>query len=282
MMYFAVPLISKEAAMDWGAVTYALHQTLNSIFNSSDSRFRVIIACHDIPEVPTVFDGRVQFLQLDTPVPRRGRGAPERKERGLDKSRKRMRVGQYLRGCEAGHVMFLDADDLIDYRLVRYVHEESAANGYSVRRGYQFDVASQELWLVDDIFNQVCGSCAIFWFNGDDLPKDYNDDCYFRKFLGREWAPGGQQHGMWESMAAAYNRPLQPIDFPAVIRTFNNGASTFYEPKSTLKRLRIRGVKRTIEYKMKHQRVPISRELVNRFQLQAYANIPHCPPQCDR
>lgn len=262
MIYFGIPLISRATAADWDLVTRLLSATLASVFNSTDDRFRVIVACHEVPEIPVAFRDRVQFLQLETPPPAPGGGRPGRFERRRDRTLKRMRIAQHVRRCDPGYLMFLDADDLVDDELVRHVHERAADNGYIVKRGYRFDATTNRLWLVTD-FDRVCGSCAIFRFTADDLPKDDADnDCYYRRF---------KEHRSWETTAASYGRPLEPIEYPAVVYVRTSGASTFR--RSRLHILSSKGIRRILRRKRQQLfgRVEVSRELARRFQLRVDA-----------
>lgn len=264
MLYFGIPLISKEAATDWNLVTRLLQRTLASVFNSNDAQFNVIIACHDIPEIPDAYRGRVHFVQVDTPTPGSDDGLSGRWERRRDRSLKRMRIAQYMRACEPGYLMLLDADDLIDKNLVRYVHERSATSGYIVKQGYRFDVASRKLWFASD-FDRICGSCGIFWFNKDDLPRDDDDrNCYFKQF---------KAHRTWEATAASYGRPLQRVDYPAMIYTRNSGSSTFR--RSKLHVLRSKGLRKVMQRKRNRLfgRVEVTEDLIERFQLQPYIGV---------
>ena len=65
MIYFGIPLRSKATANDWDKVSLFFNRTLWSVYRQTDSDFRIIVACHDIPELVHDFDGRVEFIQVD-------------------------------------------------------------------------------------------------------------------------------------------------------------------------------------------------------------------------
>ena len=62
MLYFIVPLRSRESAVNWDKVVYDFNLTLKSILSQTDPDFRVIIACTDIPDHPT--DERLEIIEV--------------------------------------------------------------------------------------------------------------------------------------------------------------------------------------------------------------------------
>lgn len=96
MIYFAVPLKSKAASSDWGQVTRIFNRTLASIYNQTDPNFKVIVACHDIPELTKSYDERVEFLVSDAPIPN------DRKEMMLDKGWKISMAALRIRELRGG------------------------------------------------------------------------------------------------------------------------------------------------------------------------------------
>ena len=47
MIYFGIPLRSKETSNNWDKVTEFFNRTLWSVYNQTDPDFRIIVACHD-------------------------------------------------------------------------------------------------------------------------------------------------------------------------------------------------------------------------------------------
>ena len=69
MIYFGIPLRSKETSNNWDKVTEFFNRTLWSVYNQTDPDFSIIVACHDIPKLKHEFDGRVEFIQVQAPIP---------------------------------------------------------------------------------------------------------------------------------------------------------------------------------------------------------------------
>lgn len=214
MLYFGIPLISREAALDWGHTVNLLNNTLASIAQQTDKRVHALIACHDTPPIHKHFLSLVTFLPVNTPIP------TTVSEMRLDKGRKKLEAGQYLRKLGGGYLMFLDSDDLVHKNLAAHVLNANNPFGYIVKSGYEYYSSTGRLLLQKDNFNQICGSCAIFKLKPEDLPEHSDDtDCFHSKL---------QSHKEFENVCRAHNRPLSAIPFPAVIylRTSNITIST--------------------------------------------------------
>lgn len=70
MVVFAIPLRAKETSSDWNSCVQHFNRTLKSIFNQTDSEFRCIVACNEIPQLDQEYDERLEFIKLEIPVPR--------------------------------------------------------------------------------------------------------------------------------------------------------------------------------------------------------------------
>lgn len=70
MIVFAIPLRAKETAKNWKEVETRFWDTIRSIFNQEGEDYRVIVACNEIPEkADVVYDERLEFIELDMPIP---------------------------------------------------------------------------------------------------------------------------------------------------------------------------------------------------------------------
>ena len=68
---FAIPLRSKAASNDWGKVSALFNRTLASVCRQINGDFRVVVACHDVPELlPGLPLEKIEFIQVDSPLPR--------------------------------------------------------------------------------------------------------------------------------------------------------------------------------------------------------------------
>ncbi len=210
MFYFAIPLISRQASHDWSAVESLLTDTLASILHSTTRDFRVLIACHDVPDTPYNADDKVKFLQVAFP-PLMGRNRPM-----LDKIHKLRTAALEARQSGPGYIMLMDADDLISKRLVEYVLADQDPYGYVISKGYELDYATGRVkWCPR--YHLLCGSSVIAKVSLDDLPQSLEDEhSYFSSMI-----QGG--HRMCEARSRDMGRPLRRIPFPAGMYIINNG-----------------------------------------------------------
>jgi hypothetical protein len=112
--FFGVPLIARDAADDWGLVERLLALTLRSVLAQGDRDFRLLLAAHDVPDCWRALvgdDPRFAVVAADWP--------PEPPSAANDDGgRKKWLVKDAVRAAGGGLLMFLDADDWIDRRLV--------------------------------------------------------------------------------------------------------------------------------------------------------------------
>jgi hypothetical protein len=162
---FGIPLIAQAAAHDWERVGTLLELTLRSVLGQRDSRFEVILAGHDRPACwgrLTRGDPRFRFLAADWDP-----ASPT--ARNDDAGMKKWRIGRQVREAGGGLLMYLDADDLVDRRLVEaartLIRPEHA--GGVIGRGVIVDFATWRAAPVphprifDGGFHELCGSSTI-------------------------------------------------------------------------------------------------------------------------
>ena len=158
---FGIPLLPRMCARNWALVEGLLELTLTSVLAQSDPDFRVIVAGHDRPErLPE--DSRVEFLQASWPA------GPQRSD-NLDKGRKVLAINDVVMGRGGGLLMFVDADDWVDTRLVEQARALIGPDvvGGVVVSGYVTDFRTLHTALMPDErlfpgrFHQVCGSTTV-------------------------------------------------------------------------------------------------------------------------
>ncbi len=123
ILYFGIPLISRQAARNWDVITRLFNNTLASIFNQSNGNFKVLVACHDIPTIDPSYKSKTEFLPVDAPIP------VTNAERMSDKGKKKQALAKRLHELGGGYLMFLDADDLVHRELVSYVLSQQHPHG---------------------------------------------------------------------------------------------------------------------------------------------------------
>lgn len=144
MIHFVIPLRSAQVAASWDDVCALLDDTLRSIRNQTSDAHRTVLVCHETPPglVPGDIgrDGSLDVVNVDFDPPgRSGDREAVYAAQEHDKFRK-MQIGlrcavDHTRD-DPGHVMFVDADDLVSNRIAAFVAEHPRADGWYVERGY--------------------------------------------------------------------------------------------------------------------------------------------------
>lgn len=173
MIIFAIPFRSKETTNDWDGCVNRLNNTIKSIFNQTDKDFKVIIACNDIPNLNRDYDERLEFIKLDLPAPK------EWIEMARDKFWKLLVIAKRIREIllqqdnpEDGiYVMPVDADDLLNCNIAKYVKDHPNENGFVSRDGY-VHYKGKSYFTIYKNLHTFCGSCNIIKMYLEDLPED--------------------------------------------------------------------------------------------------------------
>ena len=158
-----MPLIARAASRDWALVERLLALTLGSVLAQADPDWRLLVAGHDRPACWDIVadDPRCRWLQAHWPA-----GVPDRAN--SDGGRKKWQVAERVRETGGGLLMFLDADDWIDRRLVGTARAAIVPGmvGGVVARGLAVDVASGRaapfpIAGYDLCFADLCGSSTV-------------------------------------------------------------------------------------------------------------------------
>lgn len=174
MIVFAIPLRAKETTNDWNGCVKRFNDTLKSIFNQNDNDFKVLVACNEIPLLDREYDERLEFIITDIPIPEKWL------EMAIDKSWKltaiSIRIREILLHQEDPnngiYVMLVDADDLLNKNIARYVKNHPNKHGFVSKDGYVYYKGCKKLNIYKDM-HTYCGSCNIIKMYLDDLPETY-------------------------------------------------------------------------------------------------------------
>ena len=212
MIYFGIPLRSKATANDWDKVSLFFNRTLWSVYRQTDPDFRIIVACHDIPELAHDFDGRVEFIQVDAPIPH------TKDEMMLDKGHKVHTIGMRIREYGGGFTMMVDADDIQSNRIAAYVNTHQDANGFLSHNGYYYHVGQDFIKKGHKFPN---GSSTIVKYSVEDLPSEYYDT--MRPSQNSNPHIIRKRHGDIPQICAELGRPLESLPFIASIYVRETG-----------------------------------------------------------
>jgi hypothetical protein len=271
MLTFIIPLKSKKVSDDWQAVLRSLGYTLDSIANQTSSDWRVIIACHDIPEIDIPFDGKVIITQVDFGVPK----APENLDTkhkvlrtrilSIDKFRKVRVAAQQLHTYRTDFVMLLDADDLISSHLCEFANDNVDKNGWYVSQGYVWTEGSKYILKVGSHFYQRCGSSAIIKIDYNLLPNEIplDVDATTLTLIKVDFPLVDYGHRKIDMGMKKAGTPLEPLPFPGAIyvKATENISTLSLKISNTFKLSPMKFM-RTI----KNTR-PLTQEIVNDFAI---------------
>ena len=230
MITFCIPLLSRQVASDWDMVTTLFNRTLWSCYNQTCSDFRIIVACHEKPELGKEYDDRVEFIQVSSPIPN------TQHEKMIDKGYKTHTCAMRLRELGGGYGMLVDADDLVSNRIAEYVAGHPNENGFYVKDGYVYFVGDNYMKCLNKFSS---GTAFIVNYAIEDLPSVYpdvmtdnnnNNECFMRK-----------RHGSVAIECAKAGRPLTPLPWRAAVYVLGSGENHSLYGKTTKYQTWLRG-----------------------------------------
>jgi hypothetical protein len=191
---FGIPLIARASTRDWPLTVTLLSLTLASVRAQTDQDFRVVIAGHNRPDLLDA-DGRVQFLEADWPA------EPVRSD-NLDSGRKKHAISRLVLEAGGGLLMFLDADDWVDVRLVEAARAAIGPGhvGGLIVAGFATDfrtlhaAAVPHPRLFDGEFHRICGSSTVARIEPDGPGPLHRDPCGVLHEHYR-WIEVAREHG---------------------------------------------------------------------------------------
>lgn len=220
--YFCIPLKSKQTASDWLLVENLFNKTIKSIYNQIADDYKILVACHEKPEIHMKVDSRIEFLLADYEPPKKIDksidGKVQEHSRMLDKTEKKDMLASRVKEYGGGYVMFMDADDIVSNRLVAYVQNDNNVFGYIIKRGYEYSYKSSKI-KYEFLFHRICGSSLILRLSENDLPSDEDIKNRSGMFMKLMW----RGHYYVEENAKNLHRPLKTLPFFAGMYVINTG-----------------------------------------------------------
>lgn len=204
MLTFVTSIRARAVAADWDHHVRLLERTLRSCLAQTEPKVRVVVVCHDRPDV-RVDDPRVEFVPVDLPVPRL-----DHAELVCDKVLKISAGAQKAIADGSRFLMFADADDLVSRRLAGFAREHPDANGWYFPQGYSHQYGQPWLNRTHQ-HHLLCGTSAVL---RADLLKFERSDAY-RGGLVNTLAAAG--HHEYAAILDAQGHPLAPLPFPGSV-----------------------------------------------------------------
>lgn len=190
-----------------------LQATLRSIASQSGKGVETLIACHEKPDLGDLGHLPISFIQTEHEKP------TTIKEQLHDKRHKKMLLAEEICRRGGGYMVLMDADDLVSNKLVPHMRANHNERGFLLDTGYLYNARRQRFRMIRN-FSEKCGSCAVFYLRPSDVgeaadPKENE--------AGWVYQIGDAPHIGFATMAAKLGRPLEPVEFPAVIYVQNHG-----------------------------------------------------------
>jgi hypothetical protein len=206
MLCFVIALKSKAVSKDWEKVSYLFETTVRSAYQQSDPNFKIVVVCHETPNLKGTYDQRLEIINVDFPP-------PSQAKMGMQDKWKKLAIGMVRVGTlNPDFVMIMDADDWVNYKLSAYVHAHAHENGWIMKRGYRYRFGRRWLYL-DERFN--CGTNAII--NSKLIQFPTEPDQFSQCIL----LTSG--HTVIEKDLAKLGKPLSPLPFCGVIHVVEHG-----------------------------------------------------------
>ena len=222
-LYFGIPLKARNTASNWSVTLRDFNRTLASIYNQTNPNFRILVGCHDMPDLQIETDERLQFLPVAFD--------PANLDADTtsifpDKGRKLLKLAERFRDMGGTWFMTLDADDVVSNHLVDFVLSNPNPNGYIARQGFVLDQSTMKMASVPDPsifkwgFDKLCGSCVVVKFTEPDIEelKKSITGSRFGKYLNTDHTK------VWER-SVQEGRPFVPFPFFAVTYVVNTGGN---------------------------------------------------------
>jgi hypothetical protein len=137
---FIIPVKSKTVTSDWTHFSSLVNRCIHSVCNQSNPDFKVLVACHEIPETKFNDDSRVEFLKVDFAPPIMKKDSDDMMLKEFDNGKKLKYAAKYALKTGASHVMTVDSDDGISNKISAFVSKNTDTSilGWYVKKGHLY------------------------------------------------------------------------------------------------------------------------------------------------
>lgn len=231
MFAFIVPIKSSKLASDWTAFSNLVERTLKSICNQNNDNFKVIVACHEMPDISYEND-KIKFIQVPFAPPQlvENDWDKNRELKEGDKANKILVAYEQAKTYNPEYIMVVDADDCISNSIVSFVSkQEDGLPGWFVEKGYYYKEGTSYLFLNKKTFNNLCGTCIII--RTDLFPQIITTEPWLYYYHELKQLPN-KTH-------------LHPLPFPAALYSMANGENHFMSNDHAVKLLKNKNSKKS-------------------------------------
>ncbi|HEY9802616.1 MAG TPA: glycosyltransferase family A protein [Leptolyngbyaceae cyanobacterium] len=221
MIVFVIPLKSQKVSQDWEKVCQLFERCLQSICRQTDPNFRVIVVCHEKPNIQFTHP-HVHYVEADFPIPNQ-----TLLEKSQDKGKKIIKGLIFARFFSPNHVMIVDADDCISKRISEFTNQHPDVNGWYLNKGYVYQESSAFIYYRKSHFYSWCGTCNIIKYDACDLPsKDDEYPEYLIKYY--------DEHKHIVEAMKNKGLPMEEFPFAGVVYVIGNGENIYQTGFSTI------------------------------------------------
>lgn len=222
MLQFLIPFKSRSVSKNWGLSSALLRQCLLSLLAQDSDQFQIAICGHDRPSGEALFRHN-KVTWIDAPYAPLTADA-DIDARRVDKRRKQTKLLEHaMRQGAGGHLMFVDADDLLDHHFTARLEGLGPGQSALVRVGYVYSIGDNRFWRCLN-FQKRCGTCGVFPVPAS-LPASvsFMDLTSAQQFAAVHMSLGG--HPNYERNMREAQLDVRYIDEPVVVRLINYGDS---------------------------------------------------------
>ncbi len=214
MLVFIIPIKSAKVSSSWELVSNLFERTIKSVCNQTVSDFRVIVVCHERPNIEFEHPN-ITYIEVDFPIPTWDDNT-NHASREQDKQKKiftgLINVSQF----NPTHVMFVDADDCVSKNLAEFVSQNSQCNGWFMGRGYEYRDESKSILLRRKKFHLKCGTSFIIKYDLIVPNQNTQIDDIDRNFL---------YHQRIVKILSKKGSPLELLPFEGAVYLTENGTN---------------------------------------------------------
>ena len=161
MLVFIIPLKSAKVSDLWEQASKLFERTVRSVCNQTSSEYRVIVVCHQRPEIEFEHP-YITYVEVDFPPPTWEAGVDKGYQSKVTDKYKKLFIGLvHASQFSPTHIMFVDADDCVNKNLAKFVSQNPESNGWIFDRGYEYVDGRKSILLRQKGFNYRCGTSAI-------------------------------------------------------------------------------------------------------------------------
>ena len=258
MITFIIPVKSKRVSGSWEHFSKLFERTIKSVSNQTSENFRIIVVCHEKPEI-SFEHPKVEYIHVDFEPPVLKPELAEKHDgmKEEDKSKKIMAGLDFIKKYEQDYVMVADADDCISNRIAEYVDEHKSQDlpGWYFKKGYIYREGDKFISLNKEGFNLLCGTCIV-------IKPDLIQHIFKSK-----------PHLLYvhQTIQLTESEALRPLPLPGAIYSMGNGenhfmSGTMMKNLATGKKFFSLSSFKGILRKLKKYRVkPLNRKIKNEF-----------------